>query len=33
MPDAVSAEGVGVLQGLFAATDPGGNLNPAKIVR
>jgi alkyldihydroxyacetonephosphate synthase len=33
MPDAVSPEGVGVLQGLFAATDPGANLNPAKIVR
>jgi alkyldihydroxyacetonephosphate synthase len=32
MPDAVSAEGVGMLQGVFAATDPGGNLNPAKIV-
>lgn len=32
MPDAVSAEGVGMLQGLFSATDPGRNLNPAKIV-
>ena len=31
--DVVSDQGVQVLQGLFAATDPGNNLNPAKIVR
>lgn len=32
LPDAVSEPGVAVLQGLFAATDPGRHLNPAKIV-
>lgn len=33
LPDAVSGEGVAVLRGLFAATDPGNHLNPAKITR
>jgi alkyldihydroxyacetonephosphate synthase len=33
LPDVLSDQGVGVLEGLFAATDPGRNLNPAKIVR
>ena len=33
LPDAVSEQGVAVLRGLFDATDPGRNLNPAKIVR
>lgn len=33
LPDVLSESGIGVLEGLFAATDPGRNLNPAKIVR
>ncbi len=33
LPDVLSDEGIGVLEGLFAATDPGRNLNPAKITR
>jgi alkyldihydroxyacetonephosphate synthase len=33
LPDVVSDEGVSVLRGVFAAVDPGRNLNPAKIVR
>ena len=32
LPDALSPQGIGVLEGLFAATDPGRNLNPSKIV-
>ena len=31
LPDVISPQGIGVLEGLFAATDPGRNLNPAKI--
>jgi alkyldihydroxyacetonephosphate synthase len=31
LPDVLSEPGIGVLEGLFAATDPGRNLNPAKI--
>ncbi|GAA4738958.1 FAD-binding oxidoreductase [Amnibacterium soli] len=31
LPDVLSDPGIGVLEGLFAATDPGRNLNPAKI--
>jgi alkyldihydroxyacetonephosphate synthase len=31
LPDVLSDEGIGVLEGLFAATDPGRNLNPSKI--
>jgi alkyldihydroxyacetonephosphate synthase len=27
----LSEQGIGVLEGLFSATDPGRNLNPAKI--
>jgi alkyldihydroxyacetonephosphate synthase len=33
LPDVLSEQGIGVLEGLFSATDPGRNLNPAKIVR
>jgi alkyldihydroxyacetonephosphate synthase len=33
LPDVLSPQGIGVLEGLFAATDPGRNLNPGKIVR
>ncbi len=32
LADAISEPGVAVLSGLFAATDPGRHLNPAKIV-
>ncbi|MDQ1531844.1 MAG: alkyldihydroxyacetonephosphate synthase [Microbacteriaceae bacterium] len=32
LPDVISGEGVRVMQGVFAATDPGRNLNPSKIV-
>lgn len=32
MEQDVSAEGVALLRGLFAAADPGGHLNPGKIV-
>ncbi|MDQ1513598.1 MAG: alkyldihydroxyacetonephosphate synthase [Microbacteriaceae bacterium] len=32
LPDVISDEGVDVLRGVFAAVDPGRNLNPAKIV-
>lgn len=31
LPDVLSPQGIGVLEGLFAATDPGRNLNPGKI--
>ncbi len=31
LSDVLSESGIGVLDGLFAATDPGRNLNPAKI--
>ncbi|MGT2424647.1 FAD-binding oxidoreductase [Amnibacterium kyonggiense] len=31
LPDVLSERGIDVLEGLFAATDPGRNLNPAKI--
>ena len=31
LADVISDEGVAVMRGLFGATDPGGNLNPAKI--
>ncbi|MGN6446731.1 FAD-binding oxidoreductase [Amnibacterium sp.] len=31
LPDVLSESGIGVLEGLFTATDPGRNLNPAKI--
>ena len=31
LPDVLSDQGTALLQGLFAATDPGRNLNPAKI--
>ncbi|GAA2754542.1 FAD-binding oxidoreductase [Amnibacterium kyonggiense] len=31
LPDVLSEPGIDVLEGLFAATDPGRNLNPAKI--
>ncbi|RIX31199.1 FAD-binding oxidoreductase [Amnibacterium setariae] len=31
LPDVLSEQGIGVLEGLFTATDPGRNLNPAKI--
>ena len=31
LPDVLSEQGIGVLEGLFSATDPGRNLNPAKI--
>ena len=33
LSDVVSDQGVAMLQGLFAATDPGNHLNPAKITR
>ncbi|MFD1721492.1 FAD-binding oxidoreductase [Amnibacterium endophyticum] len=33
LPDAISGQGVAVIEGLFAATDPGRHLNPAKITR
>ena len=32
LPDVLSEAGIGVLEGLFAATDPGRNLNPSKII-
>jgi alkyldihydroxyacetonephosphate synthase len=32
LEDDISATGVGVLQGLFDAVDPGGNFNPGKII-
>jgi alkyldihydroxyacetonephosphate synthase len=31
LPDVLSEQGIEVLEGLFSATDPGRNLNPAKI--